>query len=133
MDADLIDPVTDDVIARSNRIILTTASVLILKHTFADGSSTFTGNAPFTVGLVATVFDATNGTQPGLDVRWTIVSDGTLTQDATLSRVHGTTDASGRATSSLRLLSVGTVTVRAALFDASNTEIVGLTITAIGQ
>ncbi len=131
LDAVLIDPVTGDSIAVSNRIILTTQAVKIVKLTFADGSTSFTKGAPFNVGLRASVFDGTNSVQPGLQVRFSIISDSTT--GATLSSTIGTTDANGETTSSVRLPDPGVVTIKAGLYDAQNKEIASATVTAIGS
>ncbi len=131
LDAELIDPVSSETIARSNRIILTTAASLIVKLNFPNGATTFTGPAPYNVDLLSAVFDATNSPQPGLQVRFTIVNDGT--SGASLTTSHGTTDSQGRTSTRLRVPSTGVVTVKAGLYDATNTEIASATVTAEGQ
>ena len=130
MEAELIDPTTGDVLARSNRIILTTTASLIVKLAFNDGSTTHTGNAPYSVGLVSAVYDGTNIPRPGMQVRFTIESDST--GGATLSSTIGTTDASGKTTTSVRLPGAGSVTIKAALYDAENNVIASATVVATG-
>ena len=131
MSADLVDPISGEIIARSNRIILTTSAALIVKLEFSSGGDTLLRNAPFNVGLVSRVFDGTNAAQPGLQVRFEITGD-TTTGGATLSSTIATTDATGTATSSVRVPDPGTVTIRAALYDAQNNIIASATVTATG-
>jgi hypothetical protein len=134
IEADLIDPVTGETVATSNRIILTTTAAEALKLAFNNGLATFTGNAPFNVGIVARLFDETGAALGGRLVRFTIQSDNT--GGASLSVTTGTTDGNGRTTTSLHVPSVGggeTVTVKAALYDANGTEITSATVTANGS
>ncbi len=99
--ADLFDPVTGDLIATSNRIILTTSTTFLISLEFDDGSTTFEFTSfPGTVGITAMVADTAGVPQAGLTVRFSIISDST-TAGASLSSSVVVTNAGGVAITSV--------------------------------
>jgi len=133
IEADLIDPVTNQTVSTSNQIILITSQGQegpSIALTFSDGSSAvFSFGAPggpATELIIAAVEDATGKPLSGATVRFTMRSDTGATA-ATFSdgtgvggSVTSTTSSVGEATQTVTLhASPQTVVIRAELLDAS--------------
>jgi len=130
MEADLIDPVTGNTTATSNAIILTATAAEELTLTFANGATVYTNGAAYNVGISALLRDYNGDVVAGKRVVFTIDSD--TTSGATLSKTSGDTDLDGRVNVTLTVPSIGSVTVKAALLDATGNVIVSATVTATG-
>lgn len=123
VEAELFDPNTGNLVARSNRIILTTTqavSAAFATLAFADGSTSFAAVAPYSNLLTVTVTDGTGAPQAGRTVRLSITADTTDT-GAGLSTTLAITDAFGRVTSTL------TVPDNAPSGGAGSTSVVSIT------
>jgi hypothetical protein len=130
MEADMIDPITGNLVATSNRIILTTTADEELTLAFANGATTYSANAAYSVGISALLRDYNGDVVAGKRVVFSIDSD--TTTGATLSKTSVDTGQDGRAGVTLTVPSIGSVTVKAALLDADGSVIVSATVIATG-
>jgi len=123
LEADLVDPVTNVIVATSNQIILRTVETVFLQLTYDDGSTSKSGTGTKTIKATAT--DAAGDPVEGVFIRFEIQDD--ATDGASVNPASAVTDATGVATSTL------TIPVNASLVGGEITTVVARVVDSSGD
>ena len=118
IEADLIDPNTNEVVETSNQIIAVTINIPIITLAFGGGATTTVIGPGGTATVTATVTDTTGMPISGAIVRFNITSDST--GGAVLSRMTAATGAAGTASITVTNgpTSPGTVMIEGEVIDS---------------